>query len=77
MHPGRVLRNKLRGCSVFELAAQIGIDAKELQQILDEQEDIDRKISAKLAKTLGTTPEFWLILQFNYNRWQKGQKREE
>lgn len=60
-----------------ELAAQIGVDAKELQLILDEQEDIDRKMCMKLAKAFDTTPEFWLRLQFNHNRSKQGQKREE
>ena len=71
-HPGRVLRNQLRGRSVFELAASVGVDAKELQRILDEQLGITREMSVKLAQAFGTSKEFWWQMQVNYDRWQAG-----
>ena len=59
---------------MFELAATVGIDAKELQRILDEQLGITREMSVKLAQAFGTSKEFWWQMQVNYDRWQTGRK---
>ena len=77
VHPGQVLRNQLRGRSVFELAAVVGIEAKQLQRILDEQLDITRDMSVKLAQAFGTTAEFWWQMQVNYNRCKESRRWEE
>ena len=57
---------------MLELAAQVGIEGEKLKRILSEQECVSREVSMKLAKTFGTTQEFWLRLQLDYNRWQRG-----
>jgi addiction module HigA family antidote len=72
-HPGRILRDQLRGRSVAELAFEIGISPTVLAKILDEKAPITLEISKRLAETFGTTPEFWNRMQAQYDQWRENE----
>jgi addiction module HigA family antidote len=69
-HPGEVLKSEypgLLGLSPEEFAVSAGIPPERIQEILGGYRAISADIATRLADRLGTTPEFWLTLQTNYD----------
>lgn len=65
-HPGEVLADYLGGLSLDAAAAKIGMGREHLSRLLDRQTSIDVKMAVKLAKTFGTSEDYWLELQSAY-----------
>jgi len=42
-------------------------------RLIKGQSNISSEMALRLSKTLGRTPESWLIMQNNYNLWQARQ----
>ena len=70
-HPGEVLRDGwLQDMSVTDAAARLDVTRKTLSEILNGHAGISAEMALRLAKGLGTTAEFWSLLQMHYDLWQ-------
>ena len=68
-HPGEILREdvlKPLNMSVNQLAKALVVDAARLNEIVRGRRGITADTALRLARYLGTTPEFWLKLQVHY-----------
>lgn len=68
--PGRVLREKIEkrlGISQDRLAKAIGVSRLTINEIVNEKRTVTAEMALKLAKALGTDPEFWLTLQQGFD----------
>lgn len=69
IHPGEQLREEfLRplALSACRLAKGLGVPVTRIQAILAERRGITGDTALRLARYFGTTPEFWLNLQRDY-----------
>ena len=65
-HPGEVLREEFLaplGLSARKVAADLGVPANRLSDILRERRSVSADTAHRLAAYFGTTPAFWLNLQ--------------
>jgi len=66
VHPGAVLRERYllpRGISADDLADALGVYDQVVHQIITGRAPVSHLMASKLARHLGTTPEFWIKLQ--------------
>jgi antitoxin HigA-1 len=75
-HPGEILSDYLgaTGKTITEVAEGLNISRKVLSQILNERAGISPEMAVKLSVAFGTTAEFWMNLQKNFELWQARQK---
>ena len=75
-HPGQILREYVSGTgkSITDIALSLEISRKNLSMILNEHAGISAEMAWKLSAAFGTSPEFWLNFQKNYDLWQARQK---
>src|ERR1700756_1114491 len=69
LHPGEVLREEFlvpMGLSAYALADRCHVPRTRIERIANEETSISADTALRLAKALGTTPEFWLNLQARY-----------
>jgi antitoxin HigA-1 len=68
IHPGEILREELveMNLSANALAQALGVPPNRITAILKEQRGITADTALRLARYLGTTPEFWMNLQLAY-----------
>ncbi len=69
-HPGEVLRDYLGEMSVAEAAARLGVTRAHLSRILNRRAGVSAPMSLRLSAALGTSPEFWLKMQMQYELWR-------
>ncbi len=70
VHPGEVLREtflKPFGLSNNELAAGTHIQIDLLRKIASQQESLTADVALRLARFFGTSAQFWLGLQSDYD----------
>lgn len=69
VHPGEVLAGELDELklSASELARQIHVPANRITQILNRQRGITGDTAVRLGHWFGTSPEFWMNLQSQYD----------
>ena len=70
VHPGEVLLEeflKPMGISQNRLALNIGVPARRINEIVLNKRGITADTALRLAKFFGTSAEFWLGLQSQYN----------
>jgi len=70
IHPGEVLREEFieaMGFSQREFARKIGVTHTRLNQIAQEKRSITADTALRLARALGTTPQFWMNLQNRFD----------
>ena len=70
IHPGEILRGEVLtplNLSVNQLAKALDVDAARLNEIARGRRRISADTALRLARYLGTTPEFWLNLQSHYD----------
>ena len=75
-HPGEILREdyvKPLGLTVSEVASGLGIARKTLSAIVNERAGISSAMAFRLARAFGTSPEFWVNLQAQYDLWHAGE----
>ena len=68
-HPGEILQEYLEGISVTTAAQALGVTRTNLSRILHGHTGISADMALRLSEALGTTPEFWLNLQVQYDLW--------
>ena len=76
-HPGEFINEVFMaplGYSCRFIAAQLDVSASTLNRILKGQSGISPEMALRLSKSLGRTPESWLLLQNSYDLWQASQK---
>jgi addiction module HigA family antidote len=68
-HPGEHIAVELEELqmSATQLAKQLGIPPNRITEIIRGRRSITADTALRLAAWLGTTPEFWLNLQRNYD----------
>ncbi|MFZ0707762.1 MAG: HigA family addiction module antitoxin [Candidatus Korobacteraceae bacterium] len=69
-HPGEVLRDYLGEMSVAEAAERLGVTRAHLSRILNGRAGVSAPMSLRLSAALGTSPEFWLKMQMQYDLWR-------
>lgn len=69
-HPGEVLRDYLGPMSVKEAAARLHVTRATLSRILNGHAGITAGMSLRLSSALGTSPEFWLKMQLQFDLWR-------
>jgi addiction module HigA family antidote len=70
VHPGEVLKEeflKPLGLSANALARAIRVPANRISAIVNAERGVTADTALRLAKALGTTPDFWLNLQQRYD----------
>lgn len=70
VHPGEVLREeflKPMGLSQNRLAIEIGVDARRINEIVHGTRSITADTALRLARYFGTSPQFWMGLQAEYD----------
>lgn len=69
IHPGEQLREeflKPLGITAYRLAKDIGVPVTRIQDIVAERRAITGDTALRLARYFGTTPEFWLNMQRDF-----------
>lgn len=68
-HPGLALRRQLNcfGLSASELSRNLKVPANRVTSILNGKRSITGDTALRLARFFNTTPEYWLILQAEYD----------
>ncbi len=68
IHPGEILREELAelGLSARAFAKALDIPVNRVTQILNEQRGVTADTALRLARYFGTSAEFWMDLQSDY-----------
>jgi addiction module HigA family antidote len=69
VHPGEILREEFMqplGLSANKLALELRVPATRVHEIANQRRAISVDTALRLARHFGTTAEFWLNLQKNY-----------
>src|SRR5919106_4380303 len=70
VHPGEVLREDLMtplGLSINGLARDLRVPVTRMSEIVNGRRSITADTALRLARYFGTTPQFWMNLQANYD----------
>jgi addiction module HigA family antidote len=73
-HPGEVLKDYLGDMTVKEAAGRLRVTRATLSRILNGHAGITAGMSLRLSAALGTSPEFWLKMQVQYDLWHARKK---
>lgn len=76
-HPGEFIHDAYLEpfeISCQQLAVKLGVSPITLNRIIKGKSAINSEMALRLSKTLGRSPESWLIMQDNYNLWQARQR---
>lgn len=71
-HPGAMLLEeflKPLGMTQSELAQRIHVSFPRINEVINGRRGVSPDTALRLAKLLGTTPEFWLNEQRNWDLW--------
>jgi addiction module HigA family antidote len=68
IHPGEVLRDELAelGLSARAFAIALDIPVNRVTQIMRQQRGVTADTALRLGRYFGTSPEFWMDLQSDY-----------
>ena len=70
VHPGEILREDLMtplGLSINGLARELRVPVTRMSEIVNGRRSISADTALRLARYLGTTPQFWMNLQTAYD----------
>lgn len=70
IHPGEILREEFLvplDMSVNALARELRVDATRMNDIVRERRRVTSDTAMRLSQFFGTTPEFWMNLQRDYD----------
>jgi addiction module HigA family antidote len=76
-HPGEILLEeflKPKGMSQIALAAKMGVPVQRVNTLVNGKRDVSAETAVLLARTLKTTPQFWMNLQANLDLFIAEQK---
>lgn len=68
IHPGEILRDEMAELEISAraFARTLGVPVNRITQILNEQRGLTADTALRLARYFGTTAEFWMDLQSDY-----------
>ena len=68
-HPGEIVQGSLEELelSVTEAAKALGVSRVTLSRLLNGHAAVSPEMAVRLSKAFGSTPEFWLRLQLQYD----------
>ena len=75
-HPGEFIKEVFLepyGISYRTVATKLKVSPSTFHRLIKQQSNITPEMALRLSKTLGRSPESWLIMQDNYNLWQAKQ----
>ena len=75
-HPGEFIKDVFLepyGISYRTVAAKLKVSPSTFQRLIKQKSNVTPEMALRLSKTLGRSPESWLIMQDNYNLWQAKQ----
>ena len=75
VHPGEILKAEFldeMGISAGKLAKHIHVPRTRIERLCEEKTSMTIDTAMRLARALGTTPEFWMNLQLNYDLLTSG-----
>ncbi|MFE3837902.1 HigA family addiction module antitoxin [Pseudogemmobacter sonorensis] len=75
IHPGEILRAEFldeMGISAGKLAKHIHVPRTRIERLCEERTSMTIDTAMRLARALGTTPEFWMNLQLHYDLLTSG-----
>lgn len=83
-HPGALIKETIDGLkeetghnyTQSEIAKGLGVTRKTLSSILNEHQGISSEMCVRLSEAFGTSAEFWLNVQRNYDLWYAEQAVE-
>jgi antitoxin HigA-1 len=78
-HPGEMLLEeflKPMGVTQSEFAVRLGVSFPRLNEIIKGRRGVTPDTALRLAKVLGTSAEFWLGLQLDWDLWSAIQSKE-
>jgi addiction module HigA family antidote len=79
VHPGEIIREDILpevGLSVTAAAKALGVSRQMLHDILAERKPLSAVMCLKISRLLGSTPEFWMRLQADYDLKKAAQNKE-
>lgn len=79
VHPGEVLREdflKPLRLTQSQLAKELEVSFRAVNEIVNEKRSVSPEMAIRLAKRFGTSPQFWLGLQMDYDLWRTARKME-
>jgi addiction module HigA family antidote len=69
-HPGQIIKYDCLhplGLSVTDAAKVLGVTRPTISKLVNGRASVSPEMAVRLSKAFGSTPEFWLKLQFNYD----------
>jgi antitoxin HigA-1 len=79
VHPGEILREDILpevGLSVTAMAKALGVSRQMVHDILAERKPLSAVMCLKVSRLLGSTPEFWMRLQAEYDMKKAAQNKK-
>src|SRR3990167_7180252 len=79
-HPGIILREEFAvplNLTQAQLSHDLNVGIKTLSELYNEKRGITSLMALKFAEYFGTTPQFWLNLQNNYDLYKTYEKEKE
>ena len=76
-HPGEFIQEvyiKPFNISVRKVAEKLQVSPSTLGRLLNGESHMTPEMALRLSKTLGRSPESWLVMQDHYNLWQAKKK---
>lgn len=77
-HPGDVISERLADMKMTqaELASALKMMLPRLNEIINRKRKITSNVALRLARVLGTTPEYWMHLQVDWDLHQTALKND-
>lgn len=72
-HPGEFIREVYLApfsLPARQLATKLGVSPSTLNRVLRGSSGISPEMALRLSKTVGRSPESWLVMQDNYDLWR-------
>jgi addiction module HigA family antidote len=79
-HPGIILRDEFAlplNLTQAQLSHDLKVGIKTLSELYNEKRGMTPLMALKLSEYFGTTPQFWLNLQNNYDLYKTYEKEKE
>jgi antitoxin HigA-1 len=76
-HPGEFIQKVFiepYNLSLRMVAAKLKVSTSTLSRLVNKQSSVTSDMALRLSKTLGRSPESWLIMQNNYDLWMAQKK---
>ena len=69
VHPGSIVKGSIDdlALSVTAAAQVLGVTRPTLSKVINGRSSVSPEMAIRLSKAFGSTPEFWLRLQLNYD----------